>query len=324
MSNEKTAAFIAAILLSIVSASADWGAYQQISSGVVGVVLGGMIVAAIVIVKGLLSARLSAAGGYQRVSILLMLAPLVLLSVFTGVLFFKARLDAASSLTVRDSYQYQSLTRSVEALERQQIALEQQLAACPAGWRSKCIDPLKSDIDELAKQKTQITITMATLPSASGSSGFWSGAAAGLGWSVDRLHWTVFGGLSLLIDCLSIVCFSVWGGSVSALFSQGKNSFGNSCQPFEKTDNSLQNKPETVVEKERVATPKNPDADLEAAILSGEIRPSTSQLIKRGVAYKRAASILDGLWSRGLLDREMKGKSKYYSLKKRQPALRVV
>ncbi|MDQ7074410.1 MAG: hypothetical protein Q9O24_04495 [Gammaproteobacteria bacterium] len=210
------------LLLASVSATADWYTYYSINPSVGFMILGAAIVASLTMVKILGAAFLIHTHGRRRLALLGLLAVLIGLSGATGTFFFKSLLDGESSETVRKSYQYQEIQESISVLKRQQAAITQQLAACPSGWKSNCINPLQRDIAALETNKNSLLIKLKTLPGESSTVTFWNSISTALGWSVDHLHWTVFGFISILIDLLSLAGFAIFGSSIPPLFFMKK------------------------------------------------------------------------------------------------------
>ncbi|MDQ7015845.1 MAG: hypothetical protein Q9N68_05640 [Gammaproteobacteria bacterium] len=210
------------LLLASVSATADWYTYYSINPGVGFMVLGVAIVAALVMVKILGAAFLIHTHGRRRLALLVLLAVLIGLSGATGTFFFKSLLDGESSETVRKSYQYQEIQESINVLKRQQAAITQQLAACPSGWKSNCINPLQKDISKLETNKNKLLKKLKALPADSSTMEFWQGISIAIGWNVNQVHWLVFGFISILIDLLSLAGFAIFGSSIPPLFFMKK------------------------------------------------------------------------------------------------------
>jgi len=206
------------LLLASVSATADWYTYYSINPSIGFMVLGVAIVASLTMVKMLGAAFLIHTRGKRRIALIGLLALLIGLSGATGTFFFKSILDGESSESVRKSYQYQEIQASINQVKTQQAAITQQLASCPSGWKSNCINPLQRDIANLEVEKTHLLAKLRILPGESSSIEFWNGISEAVGWNVNYLHWIVFGFISILIDVLSLAGFAIFGSPIPPLF----------------------------------------------------------------------------------------------------------
>ncbi len=206
------------LLLASVSATADWYTYYSINPSIGFMILGIAIVASLTMVKMLGAAFLIHTRGKRRIALIGLLTLLIGLSGATGTFFFKSILDGESSESVRKSYQYQEIQASINLIKKQQAAVTQQLAACPSGWKSNCINPMQRDIANLESKKNLLLAKLKVLPGESSTIEFWNGVSAAMGWSVDHLHWTVFGFISILIDVLSLAGFAIFGSPIPPLF----------------------------------------------------------------------------------------------------------
>jgi len=301
---------IVGLLLASVSATADGYAYYSINPSVGFVLLAIAIVSALVLVKAQAAIFLPNSRGLNRLGLIALLGLLVALSGATGVYFFKSRLDNHTAIDVRTSQAYQRSQQQQQRLETQQQALIKQLTACPAGWLTKCVTPLQQQLQTLQQQQQQSQTQQQSLTTGSSSLIFWQGVATSTGWSINQLHWSIFGGLSILIDLLSLFGFALYGHSTTTLKTHTK-------------------KPAAEKPTEPKAAFNPALGELENNILSGEIRPSVTQLKKHhGLNSPQAASVLNALWEDGYLKREIKNNSRYYRLKKThsssKPSLKIV
>jgi len=206
------------LLLASVSATADWYTYYSINPSIGFMVLGVAIVASLTMVKMLGAAFLIHTRGKRRIALIGLLALLIGLSGATGTFFFKSILDGESSESVRKSYQYQEIQASINQIKTQQAAITHQLATCPSGWKSNCINPLQLDIASLEVEKNQLLAKLKVLPGESSTIEFWNGVSEAVGWHVNHLHWVVFGFISILIDVLSLAGFAIFGSPIPPLF----------------------------------------------------------------------------------------------------------
>jgi len=344
----KYTALIAALLLSAVAAISQWHLYYSIQPGALSAAIGGLVVLGIILSKIVIGSTLSSASNLKRVVAAMLLIPIMLLSVFSEVFFFKSRLDTSMVFEAKNSTNYRFALSDIQSIERQIEDIRVQVKGCNVAWETKCIKPKQDRIEALQSKKEAKLEALKTLGTSQPEAGnSWQSAANILGISASTMQWIVFSLIGLLMDSLSIFGLYVFGKKDKVLnlnrilvdsgYTVEESTKALETLPVDATIRSRQQDQSSGIQLDSCKEVEIEDTETEGliekaamelkedisdfdkakrAILTGEITPAVSKVRKLlGIQYEPATAILGRMKEEGYLDLKMKGKNKIYSLR---------